>query len=297
MDTRIDELISAFDIFDGRYKRDEIDEAITLKTEITPRLLRILEDVAENPAVYAAEEHYANVYAAILLAHFQEPAAHLPLIRAFTIPEEEREELWGDMVTATLPALLYQTCNQSFETIRELACNREVSNYVRGAALEALTYAVAFGTLTREEVVDFFLTLFTGSEAEPESDFWNNIVIMLCDLHPEGAMEPIRRAYAEGLVFPGYVGLDEVEKELTRDKEEVLAELRVHTDCSIPADVHDYCSWFSCFREGGTAPPSMPESAYSEQAIAKPKGRKSVKKLPNRNKNKMARKSRKKNKR
>jgi hypothetical protein len=297
MDTRIDELIRAFDVFDGRYKRDEIDEAITLKTEITPRLLRILENVAENPAVYAVEEHYANVYAAILLAHFQEPAAHLPLIRAFNIPEKEREDLWGDMVTETLPVLLYQTCNQSFETIRELACNREASDYVRGAALEALTYAVAFGTLAREEVVDFFLTLFTGSEAGSESDFWNNIVIMLCDLHPEGAMEVIRRAYEEGLVSPGYVGLDEVEKELTRDKEEVLAELRVHTDRSIPADVHDYCSWFSCFQENGTAPPSMPESTYSEQAIAKSKGRKSVKKLPNRNKNKMARKSRKKNKR
>jgi hypothetical protein len=297
MDTRIDELIRAFDIFDGRYKRDEVDEAITLRAEITPRLLLILEDVAENPAVYAAEEHYANVYAAILLAHFQEPAAHLPLIRAFNIPEEEREDLWGDMVTATLPALLYQTCNQSFETVRELACNREISDYVRGAALEALTYAVARGTLTREEVVDFFLTLFTGSEADPESDYWSNIVIMLCDLHPEGAMEPIRRAYEEGLVSPGYVGLDEVEKELARDKEKVLAELRVHTDRSIPADVHDYCSWFSCFREGGTAPPSMPESAYSEQTVAKTKGRKSAKKLPNRNKNKMARKSRKKNKR
>jgi hypothetical protein len=110
-------------------------------------------------------------------------------------------------------------------------------------------------------------------------------------------MEPIRRAYEEGLVFPGYVGLDEVEKELARDKDEVLAELRVHAERSVPADVHDFCSWFSCFREGGAAPPSMPESAYSEQTIADLKGRKSVKKLPNRNKNKMARKSRKKNKR
>ena len=47
---------------------------------------------------------------------------------------------------------------------------------------------------------------------------------------------------------------------------------------------------------GGPHRASMPESAYSEQASAKPKGRKSVKKLPNRNKNKMAKKSRKKNK-
>ena len=296
MDTRIAELIEAFDFFDGRYKRDEVDEALTLRTEITPHLLKILEDVARDPVVYVEQDHYANVYAAILLAHFQEPAAHLPIIRAFCIPDEEREQLWGDMVTATLPAMLYRTCNGSFDAIRELARNREAYTYARRAALEALTYAVALGTLTREEVVDFFLTLFTGSEAEPESDFWSSLVTMLCDIHPEGAMEPIRRAYEEGLVFPGYVGLDEVEKELARDKGEVLGELRDHTNRSIPADVHDYCSWFSCFSEGGTAPPPMPESAYFEQASAKPKGRKSVKKLSNRNKNRMAKKSRKKNK-
>jgi len=290
MDIRIEELIRAFDTFDGSYKRAEVEEAITLKDEITPHLIRILEEVVRDPAAYVEEDHYANVYASMLLAYFREPAAHQPLIRAFCVPDEAREDLWGDMVTATLPALLYQTCNGSFEAIKELACNKEVYTYVRGAALEAMTYAAAFGTLTREEVIDFFLSLFTGNEADADSDFWSSITTLICDIHPEGAMETIRRAYAEGLVFSGYVGLEEVEKELTRDKDEVLAELRVHAERSVPADVHDYCSWFSCFREDRDEPLARP-------ILAKPKGKTSVKQPPNRNKNKMAKKSRKKNKR
>lgn len=299
METRSAELIEAFDFSDGKYKRDEVEEAIALKEEITPHLLQVLEDVVKDPVAYANEDHFANIYAAILLAHFQEPAAHLPIIRAFCIPKEEREDLWGDMVTATLPALLYQTCNGSFTTIKELAGNREVYTYVRTAAFEALTYAVAFGTLAREEVVDFALTLFTGNEAEPDSDLWGGIVTMLCDIHPDGAMETIRRAYDEGLVFPGYVGLDEVEKELARDKEEVLAELRLHAERSVPADIHAYCSWFSCFREDGGIPLPMPEPAYTIEpgSPLATKGQKNAKKAPNRNKNKMAKKSRKKNKR
>ncbi len=296
MNTRIAELIQAFDVFDGTYKRDEVDEAVNLKEEITSRLIGILEDVVRDPAAYVEEDHYANVYAAVLLANFREPAAHLPIIRAFCVPDKERENLWGDMVTATLPALLYQTCNGSFDAIKELACNKEAYTFVRGAALEALTYAVAFGTLKRQEVIDFFSSLFTGNEDDQDSDIWSYIVTLFCDIHPEGAMETIRLAYDEGLVSPGYVGLEEVEKELARDKDEVLAELRVHVERSVPTDVHEYCSWFSCFREEGDEPLSLPELAYSEQAIAKPKGKKKVKKAPNRNKNRMAKKNRKKNK-
>lgn len=301
METRLAELLTAFDTFDGIYKKSEIEAAISLREEITPHLLGILEDVAKDPATYVDEDHFGNVYAAVLLGHFKEPAAHLPIIRAFCIPEKERENLWGDMVTATLPALLLQTCNGSFTAIKDLASNREAYDYVRGSALEALTYAVAFGTLSREEVLEFFLGLFSGDEAAEDSDFWGSIVALICDIHPEGAMEVIRRAYDEELVFPGYVGLDEVEKELKRDKDEVLAELRNHAYRSVPADVHDYCSWFSCFREKDEIFSEQDESSWSSPASvlpqAEPKGRKGVKKIPNRNKNKIAKKSRKRNKR
>jgi hypothetical protein len=291
MDTPIAELIKALDVFDGSYKRDEVDAAITRKEEITPHLLAILEDVVRDPAGYAEEEHFANIYAAILLAHFKEPAAHLPIIRAFCIADAQREDLWGDMVTATLPALLYQTCNGSFSVIKELAGNKEVYVYVRGAALEALTYAVAFGQLRREEVIEYFLGLFTGEEADKDSYFWSHLVTLICDLHPQGTMDEIRRAFEEGLVSPGYVRIEEVEKECRRDREDVLAELRLHAERSVSADIHDYCSWFACFSEGQDTSMSLPEPA-----VASSRGKKSEKTSRNRKKNKIARQSRKKNK-
>jgi hypothetical protein len=260
--------------------------------EIIPHLLAILEDVARDPVSYAEGDHFANVYAASLLAHFREPAAHLPIIRAFCIADAQREDLWGDMVTATLPALLYQTCNGSFLTIKELVGNKEVDVYVRGAALEALTYAVAFGQLTREEVIEYFLGLFTGEEADKDSYFWSHIVTLICDLHPQGVMDEIRRAFETGLVFSEYVRIEEVEKEYERDREEVLAELRLHTERSVSADIHDYCSWFACFSEGqGTS------RSLSDQAVARSKEKKNGKTSRNRKKNKIARQSRKKNKR
>lgn len=289
----IAELIRAFDVFDGVYKRAEMETALTLREEITPHLLKIIETVAQDPVRYLEEGHYANVYAAILLAHFKEPAAHLPIIRAFCIPEEEtREDLWGDMVTATLPALLYQTCAGSFEAIRNLAEDKDVYSYVRGAAHEAMTYGVATGVISREEVIDYFLGLFTGEEADRDSYFWSNLVALICDMHPEGAMETIRRAYEDGLVFPGYVKLEEVEVEMQREKEKVLADLRVHVEGNIPSDVHDYCAWFSCFQDKEQSSLHASEPAFPQSL-----GGKGNKKSQNRSRNKMARKSRKRNKR
>ena len=250
---RIKGLMAAFDIYEDHYKRQELEEAIALQEEITPHLIGVLEELTADPEGYALEEHFANTYAVALLAHFREPTAHLPIIRAFLLGEEDLDDLWGEMVTETLPALLFQTCNGSLEEIRKLVLNRDADAYVRGAAVEALTYAVARGVAERQEIVDFLADLFTGDEAEEGSFFWSDIAATIADLHPEGAMEIIREAYARGLIFPDHVRLREIEVDFTRPQEALLEELRQTVDRRIPKDIHGYLSWFACFQDDGPA--------------------------------------------
>jgi hypothetical protein len=286
-DERIKEIIEAFDYFDGSYKRAEMDEALTFKEEITPHLIRILEEIAANPKVYVAEDRYANAYVVALLAHFKEPAAHLPIIRAFLIDDEPREELWGDMVTEPLPALLFQTCGGSLAAIKELVINKDADEFVRGSAVEALTYAVARGIVERQEVIDFLTEMFTGSEAGEGSLLWSMMASAISALHPEGAMNIIRRAYEERLVDPTYIGLREIEAKLLENQEATLERLRERVDHYIPTDIHQYLGWFACFKENdrGHRPFFMDENPASPK---KQKTSKSSKK-------KMAKKSRKKN--
>lgn len=288
--TRVEELLEKFDCYDGVYKRAEMEEALTLREEITPHLIGILEAIADDPTRYNPEEHYANVYAVALLAHFQEPAAHLPIIRAFCIPKEQREDLWGDMVTETLPTLLVQTCDGSLDAIKELILDKEAPEYVRGAAVEAMIYAVAKGMAGREEVIAFLSSLFTGTEAEADSFFWSNVVCAISDLHPAEAMPVIIKAFEDGLIDPGYVGIHNVEQDLARDREEVLAELQARVEHRVSQDVHNYLSWFACFQENKnvSAPPPPINGALKEQQNKKKK---------NRAKSKQAKKTRKKNRR
>jgi len=280
---RIRELIEAFDCYDGKYKREEMEEAVVLREEITPHLIRILEDVAADPEAYVLEKHFACTYAVALLSYFQEPAAHLPIIRAFCIPEEQREMLWAEMVTETLPILLFQTCHGSLDAIKELVSDRGVYEYTRGAAVEALTYAVARGVADREEVIGFLVGLFTGSEAARDSDFWSDVASSIADMHPEGAMDVIRQAYADCLVYDGYVGLKEIEKDLLREKDDVLAHLRDEVDTRIPTDIHEYLSWIDGFGEDERAArPANPVLKAQKN-----------KKKDDRARNKMAKKSKK----
>ena len=287
----IQALLARFDYTDGVYLRDEMDIAVAQREAITPHLIALLDDLADNPLRYTLEGRNGHVYAVSLLSHFRETAAHRAIIRAFTVPREQLEELWGDMITETLPTLLHRTCGGSLDRIRALVVDREVDPFVRGAAIEALTFAVAEGVADRDETVAFVQGLFTGEEAEADSFFWSNLVATLCDLHPGDSMELIRRAYADNLVQQDYIAPEDVERSLAMDRAEAMDALRERTRRRMSGDLHRYISWFAEFQPKEDRPPA---STDREAARARQADRK---KQAERARNKAAKKARKKSRR
>ena len=89
--SRAKELIAAFDAVPKKYLRDEMKEAVFLQEEITPLLISILEEIAADPVCYIEEGHSSEVYTVAMLAHFRETKSHIPIIRAFPIPGEQRD--------------------------------------------------------------------------------------------------------------------------------------------------------------------------------------------------------------
>jgi hypothetical protein len=224
------------------------------------------------------------VYAAVLLAYFREPAALAPIIRAFSIPQEELDFIWGDMTTETLPTLLHRTCDGSIEAIKELVVNRDVDQYVRCAAMEALSYAVADQPFHRDEVVRFLQGLFTGEEAARDSHFWGNLTATLCDLHPGDSMDIIRKAFADNIVSPGFISLENVEKANERDMATVMDALRTWVSARTPADIHAYISWFAEFhQQDHEQPQSKKPATTGEKKKTDPQKNKAGKKTHKKN--------------
>lgn len=275
-------LLFAFDQLGDTYLREEVEQALTHREELTPHLLTVIETVADNPLLYSLEQRNAHIYAATLLSHFGEPAAHRPLIRAFSIPEEQLIDIWGDMTTETLPTLLYRTSGGSMEAIKELVTNREADQYVRCAAMEALSYFVAFQPFHRDEVVRFLQGLFTGDEAARDSYYWGNLAATLCDLHPGESMDILRQAHESGIIHKQFISLENIETANQKTREEAMASLQAWVTSRMPADVHAYISWFAEFHqdelEKQPAPKPKPASKKKQHSPKHKTAKKAAKK-------------------
>lgn len=241
------ELLEIFDLFDGEYKREEVEEALTLREEMIPLLISLLEELTTDPDAYIRANRFAHNYALALLAHFREPGTHLPIIRAFSIPDEHLDVIWGEALTEHLPALLCRTAGGDYEAVKALVLNREAEQFVRSAALEAIKLGVAQGDLSRDEALAFYATLFDDNLAKPDGYFWPSLVFELVDLYPADFMGKIRELYAKGLVTDEYIPLEEVERIVENGPEKALARLPERLAERMPEDVHEYISWFACF--------------------------------------------------
>ena len=246
----INEILEAFKIFDGNYKREEVDATIELKEEITPYLIEILENALADPDPYIQNENlYDHIYAWMLLGHFRESKAHNVVTDLFSLPKDIHYKLFGDLATSELPTILLRTCGGSIDRIKSMASNKDVDVYCRISALNAMAYAVIEGIASREAVISFFGTLFTGNEADVDSDFWSLLANFVCDLYPEELMDTIQKAYNNDLIFSGMIRYEDVKKALADGKEKCLERLKSDLERWSLDDIHDSMSRWSCFNE------------------------------------------------
>ena len=276
--SRTNELIAAFDAVPKKYLREEMEEAVSLREEITPLLIAILDEIVVDPVRYIEEGHSAEIYAVALLAHYRETKAHLSIIRAFSISDEQREYIWCDMLTETLPALLCRTAGGDYSAVMEIIRNRDAYEYLRTSALEALKLGIASGDLPRDRGMALFATLFDETLAEPEDYFWASLVMDLLDLYPEELISEIRDLFVKGFVFQGEVSLKNVEDEMAEGRDKAMEKLRQLVVWSLPDDVHEYISGIACFRGVDEKVPVSHGSPVNAQKKQKQKERSNRKK-------------------
>lgn len=246
----INELLKSFETYDGIYKRDEIDAALTIQEEITPHLISVLEKVLQDPEKYADRDsdYWGHIYAFMLLGHFCETKAHDVIVDLFSLPNDLPSDLFGDAVTGDLPIVLLRTCGGNTERIEDLILNKSAYDYCRGSALQALSYALIEGYITREEILSFYQELFSEIES-PGSAFHDILATCIYDIYPEELMETIEKAYDEGLIHPGYIGYEDFTEILKGSKEKCLDSLRTEIQKRQIDNIHDSMSWWACFKQ------------------------------------------------
>ena len=246
----IADILHEFERATGKFARAAVEAAVTRREEVTPELLGVLEETVDRAAQLDAEGDYmAHLYAMFLLAQFRETRAYPLVVRFASLPGDLLDSLCGDFITEDLGQVLASVCGGELAGIQSLIENEDTDQWVRGAALSSLVTLVASGQKSRDEIVSYFAGLFRGKLVRKWSHAWDTLVSYSSDLYPEELLVDIKKAYEDDLVDPGYIGFDDVERDLAMGKERILARLADNPHRRLVEDTVAEMGWWACFRE------------------------------------------------
>jgi hypothetical protein len=251
--TDIQEILEELRYFRVPFPAEAVESAIELKEEITPHLLRLLEETVENPEAVDDDESCGYLYALFLLAKFREQRAWPLLVRLVSAPDGA-DEVLGDVITESLDGIMASVCGDDIAGVKALIENPAIFDMVRGAAVNAIVRLVVGGRLDREEAMAYFATLFQTLERKP-GEVWNSLGTSCLDLHPQELLGEIRQAQAEGLIDEDCFHESDIQNALALGKEGAVQALREGPyKHGLIDDVEEEMSWMAGFEEPGPRP-------------------------------------------
>jgi hypothetical protein len=266
----IETIRQELEFYTGRFPNDAVRAAIEQREAVTPLLLDALQKVAEDPQEMIREPNLMLPTCAMyLLAQFREQAAYPLLVKFFSTPGDLCLDTTGDLVTEDLGRILASVCHNDLAPIKRMIEDPAVNEYVRSACLRTLTILVLEEELSREQVVDYFHSLFHG-KLERQPDFiWSALVVACCDLYPQELLQDIERAYDDGLVELFHIRLESVRDKLALGKEEILRKSRRYRRGFVEDTVAEMNRWVSF--EADTHIPAPESRTMANQPIVKGK--------------------------
>ena len=118
--------------------------------------------------------------------------------------------------------------------------------------------------------MSYFERLFRSKLAREWSHVWDTLVSSTSDLYPAELLDDIQRAYEEDLVDPGYIGFDDVKRDLAMGKDQALARLADDPNRRLVEDTTAEMGWWACFRDDK---PSRMKDVTEAATVADPSRR------------------------
>jgi hypothetical protein len=232
---------------------EALSAAIEQRDVMSPLLAAELARIAADPndAMEQPEAYVDVSFALYLLAQFRESAALAPLLSLLALPEEDLDDLLGDIVIEHGPQLIASVCGGDVAAIKHLVENTLADPYARDAGLRALLLLVADDVLARDDLIEYLRSLSRRMHAKDE--LWPMWVLAATMLYPAELMPEIRAAFRAGRIDEEIVTLKEVEADLTESRDAVLARLREQ-----PRHVEDAIALLQWWEENAGEPPQQP---------------------------------------
>jgi hypothetical protein len=243
----VEEILSDLRFFgDGTFPRTALKQAVARKTDITPELLRALEEAAEHPGDLSSD-YMLHIYAMFLLAQFREERAYPVIVDFVSVPGELVMDLCGDIVTEDLGRILASVSGGDPSLMKSLVEDDGANEYVRAAALTGMLSLVAAGDMSRRELVDYLRQAFHLEDLREEPLVSSTLVVTALRLHAGELYEDIKERCAYDKDELQAVSLDYVERTLSQDRRKVLKATREDSHHQLVEDVVSEIAWWVCF--------------------------------------------------
>lgn len=230
------------------FPKEELLEAIEKKAEIIPELISIIRNATEN-SNKLEDSYFAHIYAMYLLAQFREKKAFPVIIDFFSLPGKISRDLTGDIVTESLHRILASVYDGDFSLLKGLIEDETRSKWFRLACLKTLVILVVNNIESREKILNYFYTLFTGGLEEGSSYIRSRLIGYCLNLYPNDKIyEQIKISYEKGLVDIGLIGtMEDVEEEIARGPECLLARTKDNPYFNFINDTISELKSWACF--------------------------------------------------
>ena len=207
-------------------REEALTAVLARRDEAVPELLKILEQVKNVPmGAPVALSDWSWFLAVYLLAQLREKKALAILLEQFSMPPEHVDRLFKDILVEDLPRILATLTSDDPAPLRTLTENESAHDAVRASALWGYTILASAGLVPKDEVTDFYATLFTGKVSRRPSYLWTSLVAGAAALHAKNLKREILRAYEEELLDAGAYSMKDVLKEWDMTPEESLKRL------------------------------------------------------------------------
>ncbi len=217
----IDEAIDELKYLTIGYPKAAVRYVIEHKEEATPKLLDLLRYVVEN---YESldKNYFGHLHAMFILSKFREQQAFDLIVAIAKLPDDWPDILLGDLITEDLHCVLASVYNGNLQALKNIVEDPRTYVWSRSAALNSLLILFKLKMLKRDEVIDYFKTLFEHTTFANDEGAATSLVAVSRKLYPKELFNEIKQFFEDGNVDDWFIDIDDIKDVIALDQKTAL---------------------------------------------------------------------------
>ncbi len=249
---QLTEILSELEYHNTKFPRLALERAIQAREAITPLFLEKLAEYSQDLQFLLHNRDFMlHIYVMMLLAQFKEAKAYPLIIQFFSHPGNTPLDVTEDLVTEYLARILASVSYENIAPIQQIIENKEINEFIRGAAIKSLVILVAQGIISRKQVIQYYEELFLDKlQTSSDCYTWTDLIMSSAVLCPIELQQYIDKAYKEDKVDICSINESKVADFLEMGIESALEKLRnhhYHQEYSFIEDTISELEHWNCF--------------------------------------------------